>query len=241
MLIVMKCIFLGDSNCCSRCQRADVRCTFLQTRKPRGPVSKLIESKRAAGIDDNQTSQSSPRPLVDTTLNAFCPHTTFSEIITDFLELVYPVLPIIHRPSFQHLYETDEHVRSPSFMRLCLSVAAATIASLPRKLCAYSQGTTYSSVAEMVKRAIQMVHISRAMEEPDYASYPTIELLNSSLLLSVASHYVALPDQGWLFANEAMLFTRTMGLSGIEGYKDVPLIEAELRKRAFWVGYIIQM
>jgi hypothetical protein len=200
-----------------------------------------VEEARQRTSSATPTIPTLPLPVTVIVLDHFCPSETFAEIASDFLELVYPLLPLIHRPWFRSRLAQNWHVSSPSFLRLCLSIAAVTVASLPRKFVAYSQNTDFTSIASMVNRAVQLVQTSRVSSDVDHYANPTTELLTSSLMLSMASHYASLSNQGWVLANEAILFTRSMGLGEHQCYQGIPRSEAELRKRAFWVGYIIQM
>ena len=180
-------------------------------------------------------------PLASHSITDFCPIRNLNTIISDFMDFLYPVVPIIHRPTFQQSLHDKLHLSSPSFIRVCLSIAAITVASMPRKFPAYASGCSYTSVNSMVARAAQIVSVSRLQTAPDYAENPDLELVTSSLLLSIASHYAGLANLGWMFANEAVLFTRTLKLSSREGYSNISAPEEQMRKRAFWLGYIIQL
>lgn len=86
-----------------------------------------------------------------------------------------------------------------------------------------------------------LFQLSRAIEAPNYSTNPTTELLVGSLLLSVASHYASRPTRGWVYSSEAIILTRAMCLGEKSGYEGIGVVEAEIRKRAFWLGYIIQV
>lgn len=163
------------------------------------------------------------------------------EIFSDFLELVYPVVPLVHIPTIKEQVARHEFASKQPLLRQCIAIAAVTVASLPRKLGWYTRNTTYNSVSSVVMRAIHLVQMSRVMDEPMYVSCPNTEHLTTSMMICLAAHYATEINQGWAFANEVSLFSRCMGLAERRGYDGVSIIETELRKRAFWCGYIIQM
>lgn len=185
----------------------------------------------------NETARLGKLPSLD----QLCNFEAFSDVVADFFDFVYPLLPLIHRPHFLQALAGNEHKTSQSFLRLCFALAAVTVASLPRKFTWYSREDAYPSVSAMVDRASQLVQVSRALAMPSYTNSPSTELLVSSLLLAWASHYASRPTQGFLYSSEAIVFTRAMALGERRGYDGVGTIEREIRKRAFWLGYIIQM
>jgi hypothetical protein len=79
------------------------------------------------------------------------------------------------------------------------------------------------------------------MDEPMYVTCPSTENLTTSMMLCLAAHYAAETNQGWFFANEVSLFSRCMALAERRGYDGLSTIEVELRKRAFWCCYFVQM
>ncbi|KIV98806.1 uncharacterized protein PV09_09456 [Verruconis gallopava] len=236
----VQCFFPDTFIRCSRCERADIPCTFISARKPRGPLSRYVGTAK-------HTRTASPSIFASLaasqrfTLSQFCSAEVFETIFNDFLTLVYPVVPLVHPPSFQAQVAEHEHFMPQPVFRQCLAIAAVTIASLPRKFNEYARSSAYTSTANMVSHAVRLVQISRIIEEPCYTNKPSLEHLTTSLMLSMASHYTGDANQGWAYACEAMLLTRVMHLGERSGYEAVSLVESELRKRAFWCGYIFQI
>ncbi len=59
------------------------------------------------------------------------------------------------------------------------------------------------------------------VHQPWFLSQPTTELLTCLLMLATASHHAPCSDQGWAFANEVMLFTRSMAPREARGYENL--------------------
>ncbi|KAK0112942.1 hypothetical protein ONS95_014660 [Cadophora gregata] len=230
---------------CDGCMTAEIYCTFQMTRKRRGRPQRDLERFRQTQVVQNDLP--SPRlhhqtlPLnTQVAIEHFCPIQIFHQIIEDFLHDLYPIAPLIHVPSFnfqiqESLYQTD-----PKFLRLCLSLCAMTIASLPRKANIYRFGH-YTSTKGMVNRACVLVTASRLATSPDWAETPSVNDLICSLFLGMASHYAQCPRQGWILINESNHCCRSLNLCHQDGYRDLDAVQAEICKRAFWMLYIVQI
>lgn len=179
-------------------------------------------------------------PIGALSIEHLCPQSVFERIIDDYLDLVYPLLPLIHRPTFRSLLDANAYTVEPAFFRLCLAICAVTVASLPRKFDEYGKDR-YNDVGTMVERACHTVLLSRISSEPEWQSRPAMDTMIVSILLAMASHYTGKGNQGWGYASEAIQFFRALELYRKEAYDGLTLLEGELCKRAFWMLYIIQM
>ncbi|KAJ4303389.1 hypothetical protein N0V90_002282 [Kalmusia sp. IMI 367209] len=172
----------------------------------------------------------------------FCEPSILRIIVQDYLDLVYPLLPLVHRRKFREQFDNDADAIDPDpcVFRLCLAVCAVTIASLPRKFDEYNKGR-YADIGAMVDRACHLVLVSRISSETLWQDRPATSTVIVSVLLATASLYAGRVNQGWGYAIEAIHFFRTLGLYRREGYMHLPPLEHEFCKRAFWLLYIIQI
>jgi hypothetical protein len=169
------------------------------------------------------------------------PESIFLTILDDFLLRVYPVLPLVHVPSFttslrQRAFETD-----PVFFRLCISLCAVTVASIPRNVAGFYGSSWYTDAGQMVERASHMVLLSRLATSPTWQNEATVDSMIVSVILAMASHYAGKPNAGWAYASEAVQFFRELELYKQDAYNAFNPIERELCKRSFWLLLIIQM
>ncbi|KAG4442812.1 hypothetical protein IFR05_001693 [Cadophora sp. M221] len=234
----------GSAPRCDGCVTAEIFCTFQSVRKRRGrPQRDLQRFRQSAEVPDSLLDPHvQPLALVTAlvAIEHLCPLPVFQTIAEDFIEHLYPIAPLIHVPSFSSQVQERLYLTDPKFLRLCLSLCAITIASLPRKANIYRFGY-YSSTKDMVNRACQLVFASRVATSPDWAESPSFNDLICSLSLGMASHYAQCPSRGWALINESIHCCRSLGLYHKDGYKDLNPVEIEIGKRAFWMLYIVQI
>ncbi|KAH6673964.1 hypothetical protein F5X68DRAFT_214552 [Plectosphaerella plurivora] len=250
----IQCVFNGSSAVCQRCFKADVPCTFLTDRKPRGPPSKRVaEARQRAAAEltsaSPPTSSSGPSPappgplqlaIGSPSIAHFVPEHTLSIIIDDFFERVYPVLPLVHVPSFTRDFAARRYETDPAFLRLCIALCAATIASIPRRISVYGS-PWYRDVVDMVDRAVHLMHLSRLTSEPAWSNRPTVETMVCSVIMALAAHYAGRVPVGWTFAAEAVSYFRVNDMYKKPSYAGLTPVETELCKRGFWVLFFMQM
>lgn len=200
----------------------------------------MLDYRRTYAANNNSTTNNiNVPPIGDLAIEHLCSRPVFRSIVDDYLHLVYPVLPLVHRLSFQRSVQGGLYTSDPAFFRLCLAVCAVTVASIPRKFLEYRRD--YAHAGAFVDRACHMVLLSRISSEPEWQDKPTIGTIMVSILLTMASHYAGRPNQGWGYASEAIQFFRALELYRKEGYVSLSVLDSEICKRAFWLLYIIQM
>ncbi|OAG11399.1 uncharacterized protein CC84DRAFT_1253872 [Paraphaeosphaeria sporulosa] len=225
----VQCIIDGDGQVCNRCAANQIDCTFLSQRKPRGPPPRPFNTFAV--------------PVGELSLALFCDPSVLRHIVRDYLDLVYPLLPLVHRGTFSTQFETntiDAAEHEPAFFRLCLALCAVTVASLPKKFNEYSRGR-YADIGAMVDRACHLVLLSRISTESLWQEHPATSTVIVSVLLATASLYAGRANQGWGYAIEAIHFFRALGLYRPEVYEHLPPLEREFCKRTFWLLYIMQI
>lgn len=179
-------------------------------------------------------------PLGQVTIEHLVSEATLRTIIADYLDHVYPILPLIHIPSFTAAFQARLYNTDAAFFRLCVTLCAVTAASIPRRFESYN-ALQYKDVGQLFDRASHLVLVSRIQAEPEFQNRPTMGTMIVSVLLAMAAHYAGRPNAGWAFASEAVQFFRALQLYKRDAYAGLGVVEAEMCKRAFWVLYIIQV
>lgn len=179
-------------------------------------------------------------PLSPIQVEHLCSLEMLHRFIADFDDFVYPLFPLVHRPTCHSLLENGTYNTDPAFLRWCFSLSALTVASVPNKESEYCAGR-YPSARSLVDRACDLVLLSRVATEPAWQDNPTPGMLVESTLLSMACHYTGRQRRGWSFGNEACVALRDLRLHTAEGLLKLSAIDAELCKRAFWVLHMTQM
>lgn len=166
-----------------------------------------------------------------------CPREAFEAIISDYLARIYPIYPLVYPPAFRTGFDSRLFQKDPGFYRLCISLTAVTVASLPKRFSAYRcyPDTTPSG---MVEKASHLVTLSKMSEDRHKTQQAQIGDMICSYLLSVAFHYSGNTYAGWAHASDAILCMRTLALFRRESHDCLDRVQSELCKRAFWMMVI---
>lgn len=193
-----------------------------------------------ADISSSRAPNNLSQPIGPILLENFCSPQMLHRLISDFDSFVYPLSPLVHRPTCSALLESGAYNSDPVFFRRCLALSAITVASIPSNESEYCGGV-YMNIQAMVDRACDLILLSRVATEPTWQDNPTPDILIDSTLLVMAAHYTGRPNRGWSYLNEAIVSIRHLELHHAEGYSTLSQIESELCKRAFWSIYILQV
>ena len=143
-------------------------------------------------------------------------------------------------PSFTAAFAARRYETDPAFMRLCIALCAATIASIPRRISVYGS-PWYRDVGEMIDKAVQLIQLSRLTSEPAWPQRPTMDTMIVSLVMSIATHYSGRTPIGGTFAAEAVSYFRTLELYKKSAYAGMSRMDTELCKRSFWILFFMQV
>ncbi|KAF5534802.1 beta-glucosidase [Fusarium napiforme] len=165
-------------------------------------------------------------------------------ILNDYLVHVYPLIPVIHRPSFKIDLERNNDLHDESFLILIVSLCALTVSILPSRLQIYQD---FSSPLPFRTRTEMVNHCHKFCQSFRDASYfDTVSHDNwaSSFLLGIAFHQAGNTNQWRMLEVEAMQLLRLLEVHRVLSYAGLDAIEIQLRKKAFWLmfyGYVHQM
>ncbi|KAF5009700.1 hypothetical protein FDECE_4109 [Fusarium decemcellulare] len=226
-------------------------CTFLTTRKPRGPPNRRVAEARAqsqntcpSGSENEAAaekpfSQSQTSSLVaPLTVEHLCSNEAFEALISDYLEHLYPLYPLVHRPRFRADFQNKRYLSDPSFYRLCISLSALTVCCLPQNL--RNQGfDPEETVAGMVDKANRLVVLGKMSQNLAISVQPDMNDMLCSHILGLAFHCSGRTYYGWAHASEAVLCMRKLALFRRESHSDLDKIDSEICKRAFWMIFIV--
>ncbi|CAK7245891.1 MAG: hypothetical protein STHCBS139747_007496 [Sporothrix thermara] len=180
--------------------------------------SAMSTAETSAIAESSMASQTRSVPMtipylnVKITLDEFCPPRAFAAVMVDFFDEIYPISPLVHRPTYENALRNRLYDQDPEFLQLCVAMAAFTVTTFPQRL------------------------PRRTMAE-----YPTVAAVVSRMGLSYSCHHSGEFNNGWSLANEAVLMFRELGLYRAEAYKGLSRAGAIISRRMFWVLYIMQM
>ncbi|KAE8374001.1 beta-glucosidase [Aspergillus bertholletiae] len=225
---------------CSRCERLNLSCTFLSPSKVRGPKKRLrteLESvSRSLSQEDlvHHTDRSASQHLKYPTDDLW-ERTSFKLIMEDYIVHLYPLLPVVHLPSFRRALREDRDRDDSGFLGLVFAIAAVVVATLPSRFqhyCSLSLPLQFQSRREMVSYCadrIMGLRTATYFDEINFQKFAVSYLLYAAFL-QLGDH-----NRSRMLNVEAMQIARLLNLHCISQYNDLNCIETQLRKKGFWL------
>lgn len=161
-----------------------------------------------------------------------------NQCIDLFFEYLYPLTPLIHEPSFRHnLAYFVPTGRTPHLEKdadaaftLITAVCAEAAFLLPKDI--FPQGETVADDFLQASRSCLADYLETDLENPS-ASSITIRYFHSNCV-----HASGKPKYSWHIFGEATRLAQVMRLHDESSYEGLFGIEAEMRRRVFWIVYM---
>ncbi|OKO98835.1 hypothetical protein PENSUB_8752 [Penicillium subrubescens] len=158
-------------------------------------------------------------------------------IMQDYLDYIYPMVPVVHRPSFLKALEEDQDCEDEGFLALTLSIAALVVATMANRFRTYQSHTPplrFSSRKEMVHFCYQKI---LALRTASY--YDELNFQKFAISYIYFAAFLQLGDHNWsrMVSVEAMQIARLLNLHRISEYDGLNCIETQLRKKGFWLVF----
>lgn len=173
--------------------------------------------------------------------DGICHRQLIDIMLNDFLELLYPLIPVVHRPLFRHDLERHRDSYDNDFLGVIVALCAVLVATIPRKFeeyHSYEYPLRFQTRTEMVNFCWELIQSTR---KPDYFDQIGHRKWTISYLLYLAYHQVGQNNRSRMFEVEAMQLARLLDLHIPSSYEGLNCIETQLRKKAFWLmiyGYV---
>lgn len=181
-------------------------------------------------------SQCIPKPLLSTDL--LCPRPVFNEIMRVYLNIVYPIIPAVHRPSFVADLNNHRERSDPLWFGLLMALCGIVLGTIPRKfflfqrlaIQATGERMPYHNASEMYERCLELVTL---VYNPMNTS-PSYIFWAIPGLLTLADGYVwGESTRSAVFADLSQGALRALNLGSPNRFDGLDCIETELRKRAY--------
>jgi hypothetical protein len=202
-----------------------------------------ISTQQCSGTPHSITSQPSlatclgpPYPT-----DGLCSRELLKCMLDDYLEFLYPLIPVVHRPSFRQDLRQNRDVYDKDFLGLILSLCAATVGTMPRRFRAYRSFQTpiqFQTRTEMIRYCYDL---SSELRGPDYFDRINLQKWATSYMMTISFFQIGEHNRSRMVEVESMQFARLLDLHRISGYDGLNCIETQLRKKAFWLmfyGYV---
>lgn len=158
------------------------------------------------------------------------------EILSDYFQYLYPVIPVVHRPSFQRDIINDRDRVDADFLGLIYALCALTVAIIPSKFEKYQRLTVppYADRKGLVYACYDEFLRWRSHEYFDDITYMKWA---AHYVLSIGFLHVADYNRSRMIGVETNQLGRSLNLHKISEYSKLNCIEIQLRKKAFWLTF----
>jgi hypothetical protein len=191
----------------------------------------------------SRSSRAISRPHPGSPIVSLCSKELMDIALRDYLRLLYPMIPIIHIPSFLRHVESGRQLTDAPFSSLLFSLFALVISMLPRRFEHYKAidsdfGHEFSHRRQVVDR----VHVLLlGIQGPDYFDDLTLVKWASTYCRMAAYAYLGLFSRAKMLRAEADTMIVELKCHRIASYAGLDEIEAQLRKKAFWMMMTARM
>ncbi|KAF4335656.1 beta-glucosidase [Fusarium beomiforme] len=162
-----------------------------------------------------------------------CPRSLFMTIMTDYVHHIYPLVPVVHLPTFRTDLTTNKDTGDLDTLLLFVSIAALTVGLLPSKFDSYhALAARFGTRTAMISHCSQMCIRLRPADYWDHISHRKWAM---AYCLSIGVFQVGQINQSRMFEAESMQLARLLGMHLVSGYEGLNPIETQLRKKSFWL------
>ncbi|THU80113.1 hypothetical protein K435DRAFT_768268 [Dendrothele bispora CBS 962.96] len=248
---------------CKHCHDLEIPCTYEYRPKRRGPVNQYVSRLREGKLEDlgqpsnpqknegssssltssptlgGSTTQNSTIPSISTNmsdpsthqLDVLASRDVLLQIISSFFDFVYPNIPCIHRPSFMTDLEARREESDPVFFALVASLIATTLAQTPGP-CLPLEG---DEVRLLAKRCYEASRSIMAFSyDPPTTMHIVLRYCDAAYIYRLGNDSAATRHAAF---GEAVQVGYTLRFQKEEYYKDLDVIDGQMRRRIFWVLY----
>ena len=167
----------------------------------------------------------------------FCSQAVHNVIMQDYLNIIYPLVPVVHRPTFLEDLRSNRYIRDQTFHSFCLAISGLVLGILPNKFDEYKQidgSLPYPNRREAAKHIRTLIIQGRPA---DYFDEHTREKWAISYMMSVSDGHFGHVNRAKMLFAETAAICYELGLHRISNYAGLDKIESQLRKKAFWLNF----
>ncbi|OHE96942.1 hypothetical protein CORC01_07727, partial [Colletotrichum orchidophilum] len=208
----------------------------LQARSPYEASHPVLHGPSPRAAVPAQTISSSVTSAGFPT-DELCSRALIHILMADYLDLVYPLVPVVHRPSFRHDLATNRDITDPDFFAVLMSLAALTVGLLPSRFRDYravdpEAAMRFENRTALINCCAEICTRQRTASYWDHINHRKWAVC---YVLSVACFQTGQVNRSRMFDVEYLQVSRLLGLHRISEYEGLNCIETQLRKKAFWM------
>ncbi|THZ07157.1 hypothetical protein D6C95_02107 [Aureobasidium pullulans] len=210
--------------------------SYLLNSEVVSPTAALLPTTPAS-LDHASNYGPTTTPLAQRTYqtDSICSRELFKRIIGDYLELVYPVVPVVHRPTFRQDLERERDAYDTDFFLLLVGICALTLGIGSSRFERYQRldpTLPFQSAEAMINHCYDLFVCHRQASYYDQVSHQKWAV---SYCLVTAFFQIGHHNRSRMLEIEAMQLARLLELHRASTYEGLDFVEAQLRRKAFWL------
>jgi len=231
----VRCVQAGeDTTTCRNCLDFGQACTFNRVPKKRGAPPKASQSNR----DDSTAASDGLGTPGSTDRMEVAPHARIMDLVELYFEIVYPIFPFFHRPSFLRRVSRAEYAADRSLFGVIMAVCALTSARVRDGAVSNPRWNTQ----EMLETPPHVFY-EKAREELKYdPMLSDLNAMRSHAILAIASIQNGLTREMHYHIGQ---YHTLVALDGLHDEAEWPqamgIVEREERRRLFWSIYTLDI
>nr|AMB48851.1 hypothetical protein FcFDB1_04 [Fusarium camptoceras] len=191
---------------------------------------------------DTDTSVQSASPLMQDSLQGHATDLLFHRdlvrfILQDYVTYVYPLIPVIHIPTFQTKFDQEHDAQNQDFLGLIISMCALTVGLLPSRFWAYREYKTPLPFKTRTEMANHCYKLNQGLRDIEYWDTVSHQKWASSYLLALTFHQTGNVNLWRMLEVESIQLLRLLEVQHASSYSGLDFIETQLRKKAFWLMF----
>lgn len=162
-------------------------------------------------------------------------------MLDDYITSLYPLIPLVHRPSFRKSISANEDANNQDLFGLVVAICATVVGNMPSRFAAYRRSKPflpYQSRKDFIHHAHTLL---LDMRGPDYFDQISFQKFATSYLFVIAFFQIGQVNRSRMTEVECLQLGRMLDLHRITEYRGLNHIETQLRKKGFWLvfyGYV---
>lgn len=156
-------------------------------------------------------------------------------MLDDFVTRLYPLIPVIHRPTFRRSIATSQDNGDPDLLGLVIGMCSAVVGAMPSRFAAYRNHDPpfpFESRKAFIDHAYT---VSQTLRGPDYFDQISYQKFATSYLFDIAFFQIGNANRARMVEVECLQLGRMLNLHRITEYRGLNYIETQLRKKGFWL------
>ncbi|KAF7533338.1 hypothetical protein G7054_g7177 [Neopestalotiopsis clavispora] len=202
-----------------------------------GTAAASIAAASTGNVATSSAPSSQPPGLLRFPTDRLCPRILVEEMLQDYLIHIYPLIPVVHRPTFRRDILQGRDCRDDVFLGFILALCAIVVSLMPSKFEAYLKSDPpmpFASRAEMINRCHDMI---MALRGPTYFDQINFQKFAIAYLLNISFFQLGEQNRSRMMECEGMQLGRLLNLHKSSEEDGLNFIEVQLRRKGFWLLY----